>query len=745
MKKYIGIFLLAIAPFFVFSQANQKGTMILKIKNIANQPYSYGDVCIENKATKSKVCNVADKFGKVSFEILSGNTYFVHLKTIPNIAEILVPSYGKINIIKEIVYQSSEISIDRTIKYDTLAQNIGKDANPSATEQFMTIKLTTRKKMAVTNVPVRLVCEKIHKVYLGKTDKSGEARFMVPAAQTYTLGIEQYDNFTSIQADNLGGAMTVNSYQYEQTKVDERISNDTVYQNLPVGTGPTTGRAYLHVFLSDKEKQALPDEVITFNIPGSNKVYAAKTDNQGNAYFLLPKGFKYVMNFKYEYEIDMFNIKQDFGFRTIEVESSYLGSKNIENHYAQVKRDKNGFMTEFMESKVTKRGIWKDYLEKTVNGYNIKLEKEGNASAPAIGGGKMFVSGGFYSPDFFSFDAKTGLFNWGMTLAESGASSAVYDNGIVLINTYSCTLYAIDAIAGNLLWSKWLGPIIYSTPSVSNGKVYAVYPNDIDAQGPGSENKKFALVCFDLRTGKIVWQNWLDAEAMGSPVISGDKVYLSSLSGKLYLFDQAKGDLIKMQDAKAITPPTIANNKVYISAIDKSNQNMEVVTVYNASDLSFVKVFSNLTTKNLPQGTSAFNEMNVSGSRLVSYKNKNYNTMGDKLICSNPEDGSVIWSSQITIKEPDLTKPFASSPIIAGNKVIIITQNGNIQIFDPSSGSILKDYPNIASTDTPPLVNDGWIYCSTSKGKFVSIDTKDKTITGWPMWGGNAGHNTVVN
>ena len=745
MKKLTFIFLIATLPYLGFSQSNEKGSLYLKIKNAANQPYAYGDVCIENKTTKKKLCNVADKFGKVSFEVLSGNTYLVHLKTVQNIAEILVPAYGRINIVKEIVYYSPEVTVDRTSKFDTVVQNIKKTAEPSATEQFMTIKLTTRKKVPVENVPVRLVCEKIHKVYQGVTDKTGEARFMVPAAQTYTLGIEQYDNFTSIQADNLGGAFTVNSYQYEQTKVLERISNDTIYQNLPVGIGPTTARAYLHVLLNDKEKLPLPNEIITFNVEGSTKIYAAVTDNKGNAYFLLPKGSKYVMNFKYEYEIDMFNIKQDFGFRTIEVESSYLGSKNIENHYAQVKRDKKGFMTEFMESKVTKRGIWKDYLEKTVNGYNIKLEKEGNASAPAIGAGKMFVSGGFYSPDFFSFDAKTGLFNWGMTLAESGASSAVYDNGIVLINTYSCTLYAIDAIAGNLLWSKWLGPIIYSTPSVSNGKVYAVYPNDIATQGPGSENKKFALVCFDLRTGKIDWQNWLDAEAMGSPVISGDKVYLSSLSGKIYLFDQAKGDLIKMQDVKALTPPTIANNKVYISSVDKVNQNMEVVTVYNANDLSFLKTFSNLTSKNLPQGTSAFNEMNTSGTRLVNYKNKNYNTMGDKLICSNPDDGSIIWSSQITIKEPDLTKPFASSPIVAGNKVIITTQNGNIQLFDPTTGKILKDYTSFASIDTSPLVNDGWIYCSSSKGKFISIDTKDKTITGWPMWGGNAGHNTIIN
>jgi outer membrane protein assembly factor BamB len=37
-----------------------------------------------------------------------------------------------------------------------------------------------------------------------------------------------------------------------------------------------------------------------------------------------------------------------------------------------------------------------------------------------------------------------------------------------------------------------------------------------------------------------------------------------------------------------------------------------------------------------------------------------------------------------------------------------------------------------------PVVEDGWVYVGTSDGKLVAIDTGDKSLTGWPMWGRDA-------
>jgi outer membrane protein assembly factor BamB len=42
-----------------------------------------------------------------------------------------------------------------------------------------------------------------------------------------------------------------------------------------------------------------------------------------------------------------------------------------------------------------------------------------------------------------------------------------------------------------------------------------------------------------------------------------------------------------------------------------------------------------------------------------------------------------------------------------------------------------------------PVVHDGWIYVGTEDGRLVAIDTRDKKLTGWSMWGGNAQRSGV--
>ena len=43
-----------------------------------------------------------------------------------------------------------------------------------------------------------------------------------------------------------------------------------------------------------------------------------------------------------------------------------------------------------------------------------------------------------------------------------------------------------------------------------------------------------------------------------------------------------------------------------------------------------------------------------------------------------------------------------------------------------------------------PVAVDGWIYVGTEDGRLVAIDTKDASLTGWPMWGGNAARTGVA-
>ena len=63
------------------------------------------------------------------------------------------------------------------------------------------------------------------------------------------------------------------------------------------------------------------------------------------------------------------------------------------------------------------------------------------------------------------------------------------------------------------------------------------------------------------------------------------------------------------------------------------------------------------------------------------------------------------------------------------------------RFVNKQTGEIISQFQTAQSLTNQPVVDDGWIYCTTSEGKMVAFDTKNKQLTGWSVWGGNASHN----
>ena len=115
-------------------------------------------------------------------------------------------------------------------------------------------------------------------------------------------------------------------------------------------------------------------------------------------------------------------------------------------------------------------------LTSNADGFVVNLPSANGVPTPTIKNGKLFVSGGFGSKQYFCFDAKNGNQIWGMDLDDDGPSSGVVEDGIVVFNTESCTIFACDEQTGEQLWSHFLGDPLMSTPTISNGMVYTAFP-----------------------------------------------------------------------------------------------------------------------------------------------------------------------------------------------------------------------------------------------------------------------------
>jgi outer membrane protein assembly factor BamB len=227
---------------------------------------------------------------------------------------------------------------------------------------------------------------------------------------------------------------------------------------------------------------------------------------------------------------------------------------------------------QFEPGTVTVRTLAADAIKPTANGFEIQFPSQAPIPTPAVVGKRLFVSGGFHSREYYCFDAATGQLAWAVDLSDDGPSSAVESDGVLLFNTESCTIFALDAATGKHLWSAWLGDPLVSTPTIAQGRVYTIYPvghgqaemqqqlapaiqeNELVAQ-PKAEGEdiapRHALICFELKTGKILWQHFVDHDAITAPVAAGEELYVATLAGTMFRFRAADGHLISARKERA--------------------------------------------------------------------------------------------------------------------------------------------------------------------------------------------------
>jgi outer membrane protein assembly factor BamB len=431
-------------------------------------------------------------------------------------------------------------------------------------------------------------------------------------------------------------------------------------------------------------------------------------------------------------------------------------------------------------------------MKKTATGFEIKFASGAPVTTPAVYRGKVFVSGGFQSKEFHAFAATTGQSAWSIDLDDDGPSSAVCDDDVCVFNTESCTVFAVAASTGKQLWSWWLGDPLTSSPTIADGRVFTSYPATGVAKGstkPRPPGATHALAAFDLKTGKLLWQKWLDSDVMSAPVATGGFVYATTFGGTLIKFEQATGKVRYALKAKATSAPVVqfaadgmesayftkrgddeadgAEEQIirtdhnhpktkYKTRAKKAkylDKNVQEESTYHAAgeDNDSANGFSGATPSAAnPQaaaeniGSSRVSTMQAfQGSRILHMGDRNLNTMGDEVVATSAETGEKLWSMKL---QGDVAREggfLGTAPLSAGGSVLVATLKGTLMQLDPASGKVQAEYEVGGRVRSQPVVEGGWIYVGTEDGRLVAINTGKKELTGWPMWGGNAGRTGI--
>jgi outer membrane protein assembly factor BamB len=425
---------------------------------------------------------------------------------------------------------------------------------------------------------------------------------------------------------------------------------------------------------------------------------------------------------------------------------------------------------------------------KTANGFQVQFASHATITTPTVYERAVIVSGGFKSKELYAYEAQTGKPMWAIDLHDDGPSSPACESETCVISTESCTIFALEAKTGKLKWSYWLGDPLTSAPTIANDRVFASYPaaGTSDPKKPRPPGASHALAAFDLKSGKILWQLWLDGDVMSAPVAVGEFVYVTTFNGTVIKLEQATGKVRYAMRAKATSAPVVqfdasgveqmyytrrgeaeAEDSPAEEMIIRADHN-EPQTKYKAAkkradyidkkvqsssdhaqaseDQDAANGFSegapasaNASVAGESVGIQSVSSMqNFQGSRIVKLRDRSVNTMGDEVIATDAETGATLWKHKLP---GDLAKQggfLGTAPLAAGNSILFGTLDGNVKRLDQKTGKELGNWKVGGNVRSQPVVEGGWIYVGTEDGKLVAIDTKDPTVTGWPTWGGNA-------
>jgi outer membrane protein assembly factor BamB len=423
---------------------------------------------------------------------------------------------------------------------------------------------------------------------------------------------------------------------------------------------------------------------------------------------------------------------------------------------------------------------------KTATGFEVQFASHASITTPTVYDGAVIVSGGFQSKELYAFEVQTGKPLWAIDLHDDGPSSPACEDDVCVVNTESCTIFALDPKTGKQLWSYWLGDPLTSAPAIAKGRVFASYPAATTSDGkPRPAGATHVLAAFELKTGKILWQKWLDSDVMSAPVAMGDQLYVTTFAGTLVKLDQTSGEIRLATRARATSAPVVTfrdnqenlyytqrsiddDHKTHESMVGRVGSEQRLLTeskdaVYldnnYQSNTPYASFSGSSDLENgfvvMPESANAsaaiknIGVANVSsmqayqGSRVLNVGRHNFSTMGDEVVAVRVDDGKTVWKTKL---EGDLAQGgfLGTSPAAAGGSLILGTLAGKVLRLDQTTGKSLATYSAGGPIRSQPVVANGWIYVGTEDGRLVAIDTKDKRITGWPTWGGNAQRTAVA-
>ena len=278
----------------------------------------------------------------------------------------------------------------------------------------------------------------------------------------------------------------------------------------------------------------------------------------------------------------------------------------------------------------------------------------------------------------------------------------VLDGDLIYIGGYNGKIYAISWSKRAREWKYPRGEDDYLQPivggaAVSGGKVYFGC----------SDGKVYAL---DAGTGGWEWEFQTGDKIWSTPAIDGNTLYIGSFDKKLYALDVITGEEKWSEpfetEGTITSTPLVYDGTVYIGSFDRHLYAIDATTGEQIWQF--------------PVEDEAENKPgNWFWAKPVIYNNTIYaGNIDGKVYILDAGIGAEV------VDAIDLGSPVSSSPVLAGNSIVVVTEAGVVYAIDTASNEQKKLVDLEEKVFASLLASDGVVYVHTDEDSLYVVDVQ---------------------
>ena len=334
--------------------------------------------------------------------------------------------------------------------------------------------------------------------------------------------------------------------------------------------------------------------------------------------------------------------------------------------------------------------------------------------------------------------------SWNGSAFNTGAAiraPAIVVGDVIYFANCGGYVYAVDINTGTQIWSRNLGTVseVWASPVYWNGKLYIATYNMGSSGG--------VLYCLNANNGNNVWgpKRLSGYGLITTPTIVGDKILVYHHE-TTYVYNAATGANVNSYEvAGQQSPAANWNGKAYFNGYYITEYDPVTNTFaqgYATGRQSAVAISSdghiyfnnnaflasyNLNTHQLDWVSSQYFPYGQPPKQIALSENLVILTYNNQIHAVNRSNGEHVWSASEF--EYNGTFDF-QSPIIAGNTVLITSQNGgNLYCWDLQTGNPLGVYHFTEDAYASPIVAKGRVIVGCDNGSLYGLEHGEETKT----------------